>query len=57
MDRDFLPVESNWAVEVSCETVQKPEYVRYAWSNNPDGANLYTKEGLPASPFQIALEK
>jgi sialate O-acetylesterase len=26
-------------------------YVRYAWADNPDGANLYNKEGLPASPF------
>ncbi|CAN5734271.1 sialate O-acetylesterase [soil metagenome] len=33
------------------ETVEKPMYVRYAWADNPDGANLYNKEGLPASPF------
>jgi len=26
--------------------------VRYAWANNPEGANLYNKEGLPASPFR-----
>ena len=25
--------------------------VRYAWANNPEGANLYNKKGLPASPF------
>jgi sialate O-acetylesterase len=29
-----------------------PMYVRYAWADNPDGANLYNKEGLPASPFR-----
>ena len=29
-----------------------PMYVRYAWADNPDGANLYSKEGLPASPFR-----
>lgn len=27
-------------------------YVRYAWADNPDGANLFNKEGLPASPFR-----
>jgi sialate O-acetylesterase len=26
-------------------------YVRYAWADNPEDANLYNKEGLPASPF------
>lgn len=26
--------------------------VRYAWANNPEGANLYNKAGLPASPFE-----
>ena len=29
-----------------------PVIVRYAWADNPEGANLYNKEGLPASPFQ-----
>ncbi|MDR0749836.1 MAG: sialate O-acetylesterase [Tannerellaceae bacterium] len=29
-----------------------PVKVRYAWANNPEGANLYNKAGLPASPFQ-----
>jgi sialate O-acetylesterase len=32
--------------------VAQPKYVRYAWADNPQGANLYNKEGLPASPFQ-----
>ena len=43
-------------VEVSNKNIPEPVYVRYAWSNNPDGANLYNKEGLPASPFEIAPE-
>lgn len=38
-------------VEVWNETIPSPKYVRYAWSDNPDGANLYDREGLPASPF------
>jgi sialate O-acetylesterase len=32
--------------------VANPMYVRYAWADNPDGANLFNKEGLPASPFR-----
>lgn len=34
------------------DAVTSPLYVRYAWADNPDGANLYNKEGLPASPFR-----
>ena len=26
--------------------------MRYAWADNPEGANLYNIEGLPASPFE-----
>ncbi|MEZ0536626.1 sialate O-acetylesterase [Caldicellulosiruptoraceae bacterium PP1] len=33
------------------ENVSEPVAVRYAWADNPEGANLYNKEGLPASPF------
>ncbi|MCF8227048.1 MAG: sialate O-acetylesterase [Bacteroidales bacterium] len=39
-------------VEVWNEEVKNPVQVRYVWSDNPRGANLYNKEGLPASPFQ-----
>lgn len=35
--------------------VQQPEHVRYAWSHTPINANLYNKEGLPASPFEVEL--
>jgi sialate O-acetylesterase len=34
------------------EKIPNPVYVRYAWANNPEGANLYNKKGLPASPFE-----
>ncbi len=34
------------------EAVDMPTAVRYAWADNPEGANLYNKEGLPASPFR-----
>ena len=32
--------------------VSNPLAVRYAWANNPESANLYNIEGLPASPFR-----
>jgi sialate O-acetylesterase len=44
-------IENNEVV-VWSEKVPEPMYVRYAWSDNPDGANLYNWEGLPASPFR-----
>lgn len=34
------------------DEVENPIAVRYAWANNPEGANLYNEEGLPASPFR-----
>ncbi len=37
---------------VSNSKVKNPVAVRYAWSNNPEGCNLYNKEGLPAVPFR-----
>lgn len=39
-------------VIVSSEKVANPVAVRYAWADNPGDANLYNKEGLPASPFR-----
>ena len=39
-------------VVVSCEKVTDPVSVRYGWANNPDDANLFNQEGLPASPFR-----
>lgn len=32
--------------------VPNPVAVRYGWADNPEGANLYNREGLPASPFR-----
>lgn len=39
-------------VLVSSPEVPAPVAVRYAYSMNPEGSNLYNKEGLPASPFR-----
>jgi sialate O-acetylesterase len=39
-------------VVVSSSDVPKPVAARYAFSMNPDGCNLYNKDGLPAVPFR-----
>ena len=39
-------------VVVSSSAVPNPVAVRYAFSMNPDTANLYNKEGIAASPFR-----
>lgn len=39
-------------VVVSSKNVASPVAVRYAYRMKPAGANLYNKEGLPASPFR-----
>lgn len=57
-DARFYPAEAvieGDCVLVSCKKVSKPEIVRYAWADNPEQANLYNKEGLPASPFTTKL--
>ncbi|MDX1565306.1 MAG: sialate O-acetylesterase, partial [Phycisphaeraceae bacterium] len=39
-------------VVVSSKEVPNPVAVRYGYTMNPRGANLYNKEGIPASPFR-----
>lgn len=41
-------------VVVHAESVPDPVAVRYAWQNNPAGANLANVERLPASPFEAS---
>ena len=36
---------------VFTKDVMEPDAVRYAYTQNPEGFNLYNKDGLPASPF------
>ena len=38
------------------DAIQVPCKVRYAWADNPEGANLYNKEGLPATPFEFKID-
>ena len=42
----------NNKVILSSSKVAEPVAVRYAWDNNPIDANLFNKEGLPASGFR-----
>lgn len=44
-------------VIVWSDEINNPVEVRYAWADNPAGANLYNKEGLPASSFTAASSK
>ena len=44
-------IEGNKVI-VWSDQVPQPVAVRYAWADNPEGANLYNKDGLPASPFR-----
>ncbi|HEY3429928.1 MAG TPA: sialate O-acetylesterase [Cyclobacteriaceae bacterium] len=44
-------VIQNNKVIVWNDEIKNPVAVRYAWADNPEGANLYNTEGLPASPF------
>ena len=39
-------------VVVSSPEIKKPDAVRYAFSGNPDKANLYNRNGFPAFPFR-----
>jgi sialate O-acetylesterase len=45
-------VIENDTVVLSSPEVTEPVAVRYAFQMNPQGANLYNREGLPASPFR-----
>jgi sialate O-acetylesterase len=59
-DRKFVWADAkiiNNHVIVRSDEIKDPVYVRYAWADNPEGANLYNMEGLPASPFEATLNK
>lgn len=54
-DKRFVWAEARiegTSVVVSSPQVTEPVAVRYAWAENPEGCNLYGKNGLPASPFR-----
>jgi sialate O-acetylesterase len=56
-DRKFVWAEAKIVkntVVVWSDEIKNPMFVRYAWADNPAGANLYNIEGLPASPFEAS---
>ena len=59
-DRKYLwgeaVVLSENEVRVYNKQLDEPISVRYAWADNPKGANLKNKEGLFASPFCVKVE-
>ncbi|WP_193161941.1 sialate O-acetylesterase [Microbulbifer hainanensis] len=44
-------IEGNRVI-LHSDRVARPIAVRYAWADNPAGANLYNSAGLPAVPFR-----
>jgi sialate O-acetylesterase len=46
----------NQQVILSNATIPAPVYVRYAWADNPQDANLYNKNGLPTAPFEAIIK-
>lgn len=56
-DRKFVwakaRVENNTII-VWSDDIPEPAFVRYAWSDFPEG-NLVNEQGFPASPFEISL--
>jgi sialate O-acetylesterase len=53
-DGQFVPAEAKIVgdtIVVTSPQATAPKWVRYAWSNTPDG-NLFNRDGLPASPFR-----
>ena len=59
-DRSFVWAEAELdgdCVLAWSDMIPNPVYIRYAWAENPVGANLFNQEGLPASPFSFELVK
>jgi sialate O-acetylesterase len=58
VDKNFVwanaKIEGNKVV-IWNDVISNPVTVRYAWADNPAGANLYNKEMLPATPFEATI--
>lgn len=58
-DKKFVKaqaVSNGNRIFVTSQKIPKPVFIRYAWADNPEGANVFNKEGLPASPFEMKVE-
>ncbi len=57
-DGTFVSAEATidgTSVLVRSRQISMPAAARYAWSNYPEGCNLYNTAGLPAAPFRTNL--
>lgn len=57
-DGKFITADAkivNDTVVVSGKDLKEPVAVRYAWADNPEGANLYNREDLPSSSFTTMI--
>jgi sialate O-acetylesterase len=50
-----IAVQRGNRISITCDKVDTPTTVRYAWCDNPTGINLFNKEGLPAPGFWLKL--
>ena len=42
-------------VYISCNQVELPKFLRYAWCDNPAEINFFNESGLPAAGFRLEL--
>jgi sialate O-acetylesterase len=47
--RAYLTGNEIW---LQSDKVANPQYIRYAWSDNPGKLSIYTSDGLPLLPFK-----
>ncbi|WP_233621973.1 hypothetical protein [Flavobacterium agrisoli] len=47
----------NNQIKVWHPEIKNPIAVRYAWADNPDKANLFSSENLPATPFEVVKKE
>jgi len=58
-DKKFIWAKAtleNNQVTVWHDSIKLPKYIRYAWANNPERANLFNDQGLPVTPFSYKLQ-
>lgn len=58
-DGEFQPADATLegdVIVVRSDAVKSPKRVRYAWANFPENPNLVNASGLPAPPFEAAVE-